>query len=237
MNPDAPPPPLPALPPLPGVPNVPPVPPVIGVIPVAEEASVVHVDVEEWYTNKVGGMRLGGHELAANLVRGTKDVAVATALSELVAVQAGIVSGVTAPRRMNETTQSTFPKYFLTVKDDTVQVVYGVKWCVYADPVNPSLVGLMGDKYHVGQAIRDPSVMSLPGTSQVQTNHFGGVVRIRAKDLDEIITELGDAGNVVLMPMIVRASLRFSNGAPVATSLFTLKICFNVLVNIAFGNN
>ena len=59
------------------------------------------------------------------------------------------MSGVTASRRTNETTQSTFPMYFLTVKDDMVQVTYVVKWCLYVNPANPSLVGLMGDKYRV----------------------------------------------------------------------------------------
>lgn len=42
---------------------------------------------------------------------------------------------------------------------------------------------------------REPIVVNLAGTNQVQTNRFGGVVRVRAKEFDTIITELSAEGN------------------------------------------
>ena len=52
-------------------------------VQVAEEESVIAIDVEEWFTDKVAAMGLGVHELAAKLAEHTKDVASAEALTEL----------------------------------------------------------------------------------------------------------------------------------------------------------
>ena len=53
----------------------------------------------------------------------------------------------------------------------------------------------------------------------MQTNHFGGVVRLRAKELDAIITELGAAGNAetlaAVLPDHPKVALLFLRGMTV----------------------
>ena len=94
-------------------------------------------------------------------------------------------------RCTNKTTQSTHPLYFLMVKNYQVQVGYGINWCLHVNPANQAVVALMGDKYHVGRAIKEPSVVRLAGSIQVQTNHLGRMMaRVGSQGLDEIVTEM-----------------------------------------------
>lgn len=160
-----------------------------------EEGSLAIINMEEWFATTVGELRLGTHELAAKLHEDMKDVTLEEALRGLQTVEVGIVGGVTAARRTNEATHATFPQYYLTVKDDEVQVAYGVKWCIHTAPDTQVIAALVGDRRRVGPVfVREPIVVSLAGTNTVQTNHFGGLVRARAKDLNTIITELSGAG-------------------------------------------
>ena len=117
------------------------------------------------------------------------------ALSGLRAVETDLVDGGTPAQRTDEATHSTFPKFFLTVQDDQVQVVYGVDWCLHVVPGTRVITAMIGDKWRVGQTVRYPKVVSLAGTQLVQTNHFGGVIRVKAKELDTIIDELETGGN------------------------------------------
>jgi hypothetical protein len=153
------------------------------------------IDLEAWFATEQEEMHLAAFELGHTLAGVTRDVTFKAALAELETVQRGITDGLVAFRRTNEIAQSTHPVYLLSVKDGMVQVVYGTNWCFHADVANQALVALMGDKYRAGRAIKEPSVMRLSGTVQVRTNHFGGVVKVRAKELDAIITELGADDN------------------------------------------
>ena len=180
---------------------MPPVPPVVNAPAIGggpeeeEEGSLALINMEEWFATTVGELRLGTHELAAKLHEDMKDVTLEEALRGFQAVEAGIVGGVTAARRTNEATHATFPQYYLTVKDDEVQVVYGVKVCIHTAPDTQVIAALMGDRRRVNPMVtREPIVVHLAGTNQVQSNHFGGVARAKAKELNSIITELSVEG-------------------------------------------
>ena len=155
-----------------------------------DDESATYTVVEACFTTEVVKLHLAPHELAVRLEKDWKDVTFRSALSGLQGIQAGIVGTGTTNRRTDEAVHTTFPMYFLTVKDDQVQVVYGPNGCIHTNQTNKALTALMGDKWRAGQAVRDPIVVSLVRSIQVQTNHFGGVVKAKAKELNAIVAEL-----------------------------------------------
>lgn len=95
-------------------------------------------------------------------------------------------NGVSTPTRMSDISHSTNPCYVLTVQDARVQVVYGVKWCGHLRNNHMRLVVLVGDRRQVGQAIREPGLVTSLYAEDNQQETFGGRVQVSTRALEEI---------------------------------------------------
>ena len=162
-----------------------------------DDLTSAEIDLELWNHKKVEGLRLGPHELAAKLREIHATTTLAEGLSGLQEHQRVLdeEEDVRASWRTTRAVNSTSPGYFLTVKDTTVQVVYGVKWCQEVHATQIRLVALMGDQRQVGNAVREPRVVMLTGTPQAQREIFGGFAYPEAKSLTDIIEELEQEGS------------------------------------------
>jgi hypothetical protein len=87
------------------------------------------IDEEKWYNDEVMGLRLGPHEVAHKLLLETQNVRFSEARLALQVQKQEADDDMAARPRVRRTVHDTANRYFLTVIDGTVQVVYGAKMC------------------------------------------------------------------------------------------------------------
>ena len=153
------------------------------------------VDEERWYHGEVMGLQLGPHEVADKLRVDTQYVPFVEARRALQAQKQEADNDMTAQSRVRRTVNDTTNRYFLTVSDGTMQVVYGAKWCGLFHGGQEHLVFMMGDQGKIGQTVREPKFMRLLGTPAEQEEIFGGMTYAHTRELDEIIEELDHVDN------------------------------------------
>ena len=152
-------------------------------------------DEERWYHGEVMGLHLGPHEVADKLRVDTQYVPFVEARRALQAQKQEADNDMTAQSRVRRTVNDTTNRYFLTVSDGTMQVVYGAKWCGHFHGGQEHLVFMMGDQGQIGQTVREPKFMRLLGTPAEQEEIFGGMTYAHTRELDEIIEELDHVDN------------------------------------------
>jgi hypothetical protein len=153
------------------------------------------IDEESWYRGEVMGYRFGPHEVANKLLMEMQYVQFAEARRALQVQKQEADDDMAAQYRVRRTVNDTTNRYFLTVIDGKVQVVYGAKWCGHFHETQEHLVVMMGDQCQIGQTVREPKFMRLLGTKEEQEEIFGGTAYAHAKELEEIIEELDHVDN------------------------------------------
>ena len=153
------------------------------------------IDEENWYNEEVMGLRLGPHEIAHKLLVETQHVRFAEARLALQVQKQEADDDMAALPRVRRTVNETTNRYFLTVIDGMVQVVFGAKWCGHLHETQEFLVVMMGDQCQIGQTVREPKFMRLLGTEEEQVETFGGKAYADTKELEEIIEELEHGNN------------------------------------------
>jgi hypothetical protein len=162
----------------------------------SEGLTEVSVDLEDWFRTHADSLNLGPHTLAKQLRQDTDHIPLGTALRELQQEQTKLEDDVSAESRVFGTVNSMGRIFFLTVKDFMVQVVYGVKWCDQLSTPHPHLVAMMGDQrcLRLGQAVREPMRVKLPGNVRAQTAAFGDSEYAVTGELTQIIELLEEDG-------------------------------------------
>jgi hypothetical protein len=153
------------------------------------------IDEEKWYNDEVMGLRLGPHEVAHKLLLETQNVLFSEARLALQVQKQEADDDMAARPRVRRTVHDTANRYFLTVIDGMVQVVYGAKMCGHFHATDEHLTVMMGDQCQIGQTVREPKFMRLLGTMAEQIEIFGGKAYADTHELDEIIEELEHFSN------------------------------------------
>jgi hypothetical protein len=172
------------------------------------------------YTKEVQSLNLAPFSVAQRLVVENDDVNFRTALDSLNEVQRTIDADATAASRLDDVLDDTQPRFLLTVKGDSIHVVYGLRKC---RQLQQKVVGLMGDRHRYSNVLRDPTVVVVPGQPNTHVTAFG-YVNTPAKPLQTIREEFLEAneGAVVVGAAVGGAQIKVPKLLPVHPKLAVL---------------
>lgn len=176
--------------------------------------------LQAWYEDEIQSLRLTTYSVAHKLVTDDEDVPFEAAVRALDQVLDMVVTKQTAAQRQGDVLGSTQPQFFLTVKGDSLQVVYGVRLCHL---LQNRVVAIMGDRRRSNNIMREPNVMVVEGEAQTQTRVFG-CIKIAAKEMSVIRDELAEMeeGNYTVGRLAVGPKLRTPKLLPVHPKMAAL---------------